>query len=146
MAKEKVTMTANEISDKWGRNMKNAVSDMQAGVDRVTTSPMEKAIAKKDKMKQNLMESIDNGSWENGMRKVTLSDWKTKTKSKIGERMGSGVDNAMSKRREFDSWLVNTVQAGMDKVNAMPDLTLQDNINRMTTMVQHMASNKYKTS
>ena len=122
MAKEKVTMSSSEISEKWGRNMKNAVTDMQNGVDRVTTNPMEKAIAKKDKMKQNLIKSLDDGTWESRMRKVSLSDWKTKTKSKIAERMGSGVDNAMTKRKEFDAWLVTTVQAGMDKGNALPDM------------------------
>lgn len=144
MAKEKITMSADDISSKWGRNLKNAVSDMQAGVDRVSTNPMEKAIAKKDKMKTNLVASIDNGRWESGMRKVSLSDWKTKTKSKIAERMGSGVDNAMTKRKQFDQWLVPVVQSGMDVVNAMPDMTIQDSKNRMNAFVDHMYNNKYK--
>lgn len=144
MAQRKVVMSAAEISAKWNRNTKNAVTDMQAGVDRVTENPMEKAVAKKDKMKQNLIRSLDDGTWEASMRKVTLAGWKEKTKAKIGERLASGVDGAMSKRQAFDTWLVPTVSAGMDKVAGMPDLTLQDNINRMVAMVNHMAANKYK--
>lgn len=146
MAKEKVTLSANDISEKWNRNIKNAVTDIQAGIDRVTESPMTKAVAKQDKMKANLVKAIDNGSWANGMNKVTLSDWKTKTKTKVGERLGSGADAAMSKRKAFDNWLVNRINAVLPNINQMPDMTLQDSINRMTTMVTHMAGEKYKAT
>lgn len=146
MSKEKVTMSASDISSKWNKNMKNAVTDIQAGIDRVTTNPMEKAIAKQDKMKANLNAAIDNGTWAKQMGKVSMSDWKTKTKTKVGERLSSGVDGAMNKRKEFDNWLVGRINSGLDKVNAMPDMTLQDSINRAAAMMTHMASEKYKAS
>lgn len=144
MAKDKVTMTAADISNKWNKNMKNSISDIQAGIDRVTENPMDKAVEKQDKMKQNLVAAIDNGRWAAGMKNVTLNDWKSKTKAKVGERMGSGVDAAMTKRQKFDQWNVNNLNNILPEINAMPDMTLQDSINRMTTFVQRMAANKYK--
>lgn len=144
MAKDKITMTAADISEKWNRSMKNAVPDIQRGIERVSVSPMEKAVAKQDKMLQNLTQSIQSGRWAAGMKNVSLSDWKAKTSSKVGERMASGVDNAMSKRKAFDSWLVPVIQAGMDKVKSMPDMTITDSKNRMNAFIDHMYANKYK--
>ena len=144
MAKDKVSMTAADISDKWNRNMKNSISDIQRGIDRVSESPMLKAVEKKDKMKQNLVASIDNGTWEKQMSSVNLSDWKNTTKTKVGERMGSGVDNAMNKRKSFDTALVNHLNSVLPKIKSMPDMTLQDGINRATEMIKAMAGMRYK--
>lgn len=146
MAKEKVTLTPDKISDKWNRRMKTAIPDIQAGIDSVTDSPMEKAVAKQDKMKSKLIESIDNGTWANRMRKVSLSDWKSKTKAKVGERMSGGVDAAMPKRKAFDTWLVGRLNGVMPKIKAMPDMTMEDSVNRVRALMDHMSSEKYKST
>lgn len=144
MAKNSMTMTAQEISDKWNSRMKSAVSDMQRGVDRVTENPAEKAVAKQDKMLQNLTQAITNGKWAAGLRNVTLADWKNNTKNKIGSRLASGVDNAMQKRKKFDDYLVNTMNGAMSKVNSMPDMTFEDSVNRVRAVMEHMHNNPFK--
>lgn len=145
MAKSKVTLSAGQISDKWNRNMKNAITDIQTGIDSVTESPMAKAANKADKMLQNLQASVQSGKWANSLNAVSLTDWKNKTKEKTAQRLATGVDQAMSKRQKFDSYLVSTVNAGLSKVNALPDMTFEDSVNRVRTMMQHMRDNPYKS-
>lgn len=144
MSKEKVTLTPDKISDKWARRMKGSVTDIQAGIDTVTESPTEKAADKQEKMQTNLNRAIDNGKWAAGLRKVSLSDWKNKTKAKVSQRLPQGVDEAMPKRKEFDSYLVSTLNAVLPEINEMPDMTLEDSVNRVRKLMEHMNKNPYK--
>lgn len=140
----KMTLSANEISEKWARRTKAAISDAVAGVNRVTENPATKAIAKKDKMLAGITAAVQSGRWANGLSKVSLEEWKTKTASKIQERTSGGIDAAAPKRQAFDNYLVATVTAGQAKVNQMADMTLEDGIARSAAMQRHMAANPYK--
>lgn len=144
MSKEKVTLSPDEISSKWGRRMKGAVVDIQRGIDHVTESPAEKAAEKADKMLANLTKSVTDGVWATQLRKVSLTDWKNKTKEKVAQRLPGGVDASMPKRKSFDTWLAGTLNGVLPKIAAMPDLTLEDSIARATALIRHMAENKYK--
>lgn len=144
MSKIKVNKTASDISQKWNQNMKASVSYIQKGIDSVTESPMEKAASKSDKMLQNLTQAVSSGKWANSLRNVSLQDWKTKTKEKVAQRLAQGVDQAMSKRQAFDTWLVNTLNDILPTVANMPDMTLEDSVNRVRTMMEHMSNNAYK--
>lgn len=144
MSKTKVTLTGAAISDKWNRRMKGAITDIQTGIDAVTDNPCEKAAAKKDKMLQNITQAVNNGRWEAGLRKVTINDWKTKTKDKVAQRLSSGVDGSMDKRRQFDTYLVNNLNAVLPTINSMPDLTIEDSVNRVRALMEHMHNNPYK--
>lgn len=146
MSKRKVSLTPDKISEKWNRRLKGAVADIQSGIDNVTESPAEKAIAKKEKFQTRLNESINNGTWEAGLSKVSLPDWKATTKKKVGERLASGVDGAMNKRKAFDTWLAGRLNAVLPKIDEMPDLTLEDSVARVRAMMEHMQKEKYKKS
>jgi hypothetical protein len=145
MSKDKVTLTGAQIADKWNRRMKGAITDIQTGIDAVTVSPTEQAAQKKDKMLQNVTAAVNNGRWEAGLRKVTLNDWKTKTKDKVAQRLSSGVDGSMDKRRAFDNYLVNSLNQVLPTIKTMPDLTIEDSVNRVRALMEHMHNNPYKT-
>lgn len=140
----KVKLSPADISEKWARRTKGAVSDIQAGIDRVTESPAAKAVAKQEKMKANLLKSIDDGTWAKRLGEVSLEDWKTKTRAKVAERLAGGVDGATAKRQKFDAHLVNTINEILPKIDAMPDMTLEDSVNRVRTFMDHMSKNPYK--
>lgn len=146
MSKSKVMSTPDQISNKWGRRMKGSITDIQAGIDAVTESPAEKAIAKQDKMLQNLTKAVTEGRWARGLSKVSLSDWKVKTKEKVATRLSGGVDGAMGKRKAFDQWLVGTLNNVLPEISGMPDMTLEDSVNRVRKLMQHMADNPYKAT
>jgi len=146
MPKSKVSIDAGAISDKWARNTGNAVNDVVAAVDRVTENPAEKALAKKEKMVQNFNTAMSNGKYDSSMSKVTLTDWKTKTKEKVAARLASGVQAALPKRRAFDQHNVQVLNAILPEIAAMPDMTLQDQANKCMRLWQHMRDNSYKGS
>lgn len=145
MAK-KVKLTPEEISEKWNRRTKASIGDIQKGIERVTESPAQKAISKADKMKANLIKSLDDGTWAKRLGEVSLEDWKAKTVAKVAERLSGGVDGAMGKRAKFDSWLTSTLNEVLPKIDAMPDMTLEDSVNRVRTLMEHMSKKPYKKS
>lgn len=136
--------TAREATDKWAKNLKGSTESIRKGIDRVSVSPAAKAADNIEKMKARLMEAFDNGTIEKALRGVELEDWKDAFKNVGIGRISGGVDKADGKMIEFFDWLIPRVEAGKTKIAKMPDITLEDNISRMTTFVRHMAEQKYK--
>ena len=144
MSKTRVSKTAQQITSNWANGLKQNIGKIQEGVNAVTESPMEKAAGQKDKMLRNLTSAVNNGRWEAGLRSVSLSDWKQKTTSKIQSSLSTGVDNAISKHQKFSAYMVETLNSILPEVAAMPNNTIEDGINKVATIVRHMANNPYK--
>lgn len=130
---------AEGFAEKHARRLKGALQDVRNGIDRVTEAPTLKAAAKKDKMKLNLNAALDNGKWERGLKRVSLEEWKRKAIDKGIERIPRGIDDAHDKVVKFASELLPHVDAGKKSIDKLADVTLEDNINRMTTFIRHMS-------
>lgn len=139
-----VRVDANEFAEKWSRRLKASLEDIRKGVEKVNEAPSKKAIAKKEKFKQRLIEAIDSGRWERALEKVTLEDWKRAMIQKGLSRIASGVDEATPKMQAFGEALLKHIEAGLKQIEGMPDLTLEDNINRMVAFIRHMAKFRWK--
>jgi len=135
-------VNAQEFQEKHARRLKGALDDMRKGVERVTESPTEKAAAKAEKMRARLIESIDSGKWQRRLKAVSLDDWKRKMLDKGVGRVASGIDDAKDKTIAFAEQLLPHVDKGRDEIQRLPDVSLEDSINRMTTFVRHMAKFK----
>lgn len=135
-------LTAAEFQEKHARRLKAAVEDVRRGIDRVTENPCEKAVAKKDKMLTNLTAAVNSGKWENGLKRVSLEDWKRKARDIGVNRIAAGIDGAKDKVVAFAEVLLPHIDRGRDKIKGMADVTLDDNINRMTTFIRHMSELK----
>ncbi len=137
-------LTPAEFQEKHARRLKGAVEDMRRGIDRVTESPTEKAAAKKDKMLANLTKAVNDGKWEAGLKRVSLEEWKKKARDVGVNRVAAGIDAAKDKVTEFASELLPHIERQQAAIASMPDITLDDNLNRMTTFIRGMA--KFKRS
>lgn len=137
-------VTPQEFQEKHARRLKGAVEDMRQGIERVTESPTEAAAAKQDKMIRRLQESVANGKWAAGLKRVSLQDWKTKMLEKGLARVAGGIDAAKDKVVDFASQLLPAVDAAAAKVKQMPDLTIEDSIARSGTFIREMS--KFKRS
>jgi len=93
-------------------------------------------------MKTKLNAAIDSGLWAKRLNAVSLEDWKSKAKDVGVNRIAAGIDAAHAKQVSFYSKLLPAVDAAKAKLAGMPDTTLEDNINRMTTYIREM--NKFK--
>lgn len=130
--------TPDKVAAKWNRNLKNAIQDLKEGVDAVTEAPSAKAIEKKDKLKQNLLAAIEEGRWERGLQNYTLAQWKQDMKTKAAERIPTGADAGQSKVREFMNVALPHIDAGLEQLKQMPDLTLSDSKARVSFWIDHM--------
>lgn len=137
-------LTPEEFAEKQARNLKMSIPDIKAGIERVAIAPGIQAAAKKDKMRANLMASIDDGTWEKRVKAVTLEDWKKKAIDKGLNNISVGIDAAKEKVVKFATVLLPHVDSGQAKVKRMPDATLADSGQRMLTFMNHMAELKYK--
>lgn len=137
-------VTPEEFQEKHARRLKGAAEDMRRGVERVVEAPTLKAAAKKDKMRSGIVAALDSGKWERGLKRVSLDEWKGKMINKGVGRVAAGIDDAATKVVSFAQQLLPYVDAGQATVKKMPDLSLEDNINRMTTFIRHMS--KFKRS
>ena len=137
-------LTPAEFQEKHARRLKAAVDDMRKGIEGVTQSPTAKAAGKADKMRTNIVASIDSGKWAAGLNRVTLEEWKDKMINKGINRVASGIDGAAAKTTAFAAELLPHIDRGIDTVKKMPDTTLEDNISRMTTFIRHMSKFKRK--
>jgi len=135
-------LTASEFQEKHARRLKASVDDVRKGIDRVTESPTDKAAAKQDKMLTNLTAAINSGKWAAGLKRVSLDQWKKQTRDIGVNRIAAGIDGAKEKVVAFAEDLLPHIDRGLDKIKGMSDVTLDDNINRMTTFVRHMAELK----
>ncbi|MCP3678969.1 MAG: hypothetical protein GY782_01195 [Gammaproteobacteria bacterium] len=135
-------LTAAEFREKHARRLTASVEDIRRGIDRVTVNPCELAAKKKDKMLANLTASVNDGRWEKGLLRVTLEQWKGKTRDVGVGRIAAGIQAAAAKVEAFAEELLPHIDAGKAKLASMPDITLEDNIARMSTFVRHMAGMK----
>lgn len=137
-------LTPAEFADKWQRRIKAAQSDISSGVDATTEAPTKKAAAKKEKMRANINAALDSGKWERGLNRVTLDEWKDKMKTLGVSRIAAGADASGMKVQSFAEELLPFIEARQKEITSMPDVTLEDNIQRMTAFIRGMSEFKRK--
>ena len=138
-----VKITPQAAADLYVERISNAVPRIEAGVKAVTESPMDAAVKAKAKMKQNIIAAIDNGSWERGLKSVTLQQWKDAFISKGIERIARGASEARPKMVTFYTALFAFQNDLLAKVEGMPNVTLDQSVNRMVAWVRGMATFNY---
>jgi len=134
--------SASQVAEKWNRNLKGSLVDVEAGVRAVTEAPTAKAAEKQDKMRAKIIASIDSGKWAAGLNRVSVEEWRAKTLAKGIARIPQGADEALPKMTQFMGELLPHIEAGQAKIAGMPDMTLEDSINRATAQIRHMATFK----
>jgi len=135
-------LTPVEFQEKHARRLSASVEDVRKGIDRVTVNPCELAAAKQEKMLANLTASVLDGRWAAGLKRVSLEEWKTKARDVGAGRISAGINAAKAKVIAFAEQLLPHIDAGQAKLKTMPDITLEDNIQRMTDFCRHMATFK----
>ncbi len=131
--------TAAQVAEKWNRRLKGATQDIEAGIQSVNQAPTQKAAAKVDKMRHNIIEAIDSGKVVQGLNRVSLEDWKTKTLRKGVPRISQGADEAQPKVQSFMGELLPHIDNVKAQVDTMPDMTIEDSVNRVATFIRGMS-------
>lgn len=135
-----VKLTPEQLAQKWANRLKTSVEDIRQGVERVTQAPGVAAAAKADKWQARISENATKQKWARRVANVSLEDWKTAIINKGLPRISAGVDGAQDKMIAFATQLIAHQNTGLRTLEAMPDLTLEDNILRMTAWIRHMST------
>lgn len=133
-----------DTADKWSKNLKGSTDEIRKGVNRVTEAPGVAAAAKVDKMKQRLVQSIDDGTWEERVSAVSLEEWKRKTLDKGIQRISAGVDAANGKVVDFHNQLADHQETIDRELDGMPDISLEDGIARSAAQIRAMSKFKFR--
>jgi len=135
-------VTPTEGADKLISNARTAAPRIAAQVAKVTEAPTLAAAKKIDKMQMKFNDAIASGKVERGLRRVSLEEWKKAMVEKGVPRIAGGLEASRSKIESFNAEFYPFLERVEAKVAAMPDTTLEDNINRMVTNVREIAEFK----
>lgn len=133
-------VTAQEFAEKWARRTSGATADYTRGIQRVSVAPGQLAAAKEDKLVAGFNEAIQSGKWRERVAGVSLQEWKTKATEKGAGRIASGVAGASQDMARFGQELLAFEDQVQGEINAMPDLTLEDRIQRSVAWQRRMAT------
>lgn len=137
-------LTPQEAQAKHATRLKASISDIRAGIDRVTTAPGQKAAAKKDKWIAKLTDPETQAKWARNVAAVPLEKWKMKARDVGAGRIPAGIDAAADDMQKFYSQLFPFQESLQSRVKAMPDVTLSDSIARATAWIEGMSKFSYQ--
>ena len=140
MAKTRVSITPQEYAQRWENGLNGAVSKIQSGIAAVTESPTAKAALAQGKWLAGVQRAANEGRFAAGCNAVTLEDWKRVTTAKVASNLSAGVTAARGKVATVGAQLIQHINAALPTINAMPKVSMQDSINKVAAMMQHMAS------
>lgn len=128
-------------AEKWSRRTAAAGPDWVAGVDATTDAPGAKAAASSDAWQQRVSDPATKEKFRRNVGSVPLEEWKTKTKAGQS-RFTQGAAASQDKMARHQQAVESHMEAGLRKVAAMPNVTLEDKIARSATWQRHMAEYK----
>jgi len=132
-----VAKNAQEIAKKWQRNLAGSTESIRQGIQAVAVSPTEKAAQQADAYLLGVQQSVADGKFQSGLRRVSLDDWKRAALEKGVPRIASGAAAAQSDVADFLTEFLPHVERGQQILESMPRGDLQQNIARAVAMIEH---------
>lgn len=131
----KTLPSPDQVASYWLTGITGATTKISDGVDRVTQAPGMAAAAQADVWANNVAAAkqkfIDNS------RRVSLADWQAATKAAVGN-VASGAQRKQQKYVSAIGPVLAHIAAGQGKLASMPRGSYSQNVQRMTTFVDHM--------
>ncbi len=127
-------------TQKWLTNIGNSSAAVRAGVQALQTSPGAAAAAAADKWLARVTQA--KAKFKSRVQSVSLQDWQNAMLTYGVDRIAAGAQAKQGKMLAYMTEVAPHIAAGQAKVARMPSVTLDDNIQRMITMVRHMSEFK----
>lgn len=133
-----------EIAARWKKRLDDSVTEIEAGVKRVTVAPGVKAAASADKFIQKITQSVNDGTWQKGVASVSLPDWQKAMIEKGIPRIRQGTASALPKSEKFFAALIPAIETAQGAIERMPSITFEDNLARAQAFMREMHKFNYK--
>lgn len=134
----------SDVVAKWTRNMQGSIPTIKAGVMAVTASPMEAAAQAADRYAAGVQQAVQSGTYQAGLRSVSLADWQDATANKGTARINAGVQAAQTKMTNFMNQLLPFTARVKQTIGAMPKGQPADSDARMLAAVNMMRQFKFQ--
>lgn len=127
--------TPAQAATNWANGMSGASAKMTAGINAVTSSPMDAAANASDRYLMGIQKAVSSGKWQAGLRKVSTQDWKDAMINKGVPRVASGAQAAKPKMQNFMTNFLPFLANGVNQMNSSnPRGDLEANIARSAFM------------
>jgi hypothetical protein len=130
-----VRVSPDQAANKWRDRLSGASAEITAGIERVNQAPTQRAVAKREKWRQNLAASEEK--WVRNTGRVSLEDWKRAALDFGVPRIAQGAAAKVGKMENFMSDFLPFLARGVQQVEGMPDLTFENRIQRAVAMMRH---------
>ena len=130
------------IAKRWSQNLGASQEKIREGVQAVTQSPTARAAAADVKYLAGVQRGV--AKWKSRLNAVTLSEWQTAMVEKGLPRVAQGAMAAEGKVSNFMTQFLPYVDTAAATVRAMPNLTLEDAVNRAAAMIRANAKFQYR--
>ncbi|MGB9740126.1 hypothetical protein [Chloroflexus sp.] len=137
-------ITSAEFAEKWARRISGAVSDVQAGVARVSESPGSAAARQAKKWVSKITDPKTQQKWARNVGSISLEEWKAQMINVGAGRIPSGAEAARGKVEAFATQLLQHQESGLSKIKSMPDVTIEDSKARMMAWFDHMSKFEFR--
>lgn len=134
-----VRVTPDQGAQKWQSRLSAASTEIQNGVNRVSVAPGQLAAAKFDKWLTGVQQAAQK--WRSRVASVPLETWRAATIAGI-PRIATAAQAKQGKYQAFASEFYPFLEAGMQKVQALPDSDINARIQRAVAMMQYNATFK----
>lgn len=135
-----VRSTSAQAVEKWLANLGQANSRMQSGAMSVQVAPGQAAAAAADKWLARVTQSKDK--FKQRVGSVSLQDWQNSYINVGIPRVSQGAQAKQGKFLSFFDQYLPYLQAGLQTIDKMPNVTLEDGIARATAMIRYNAKFK----
>ena len=132
-------LTTQQVVDRWAARGAASGDTVTRGVNAVTDSPTEKAAQAKQRWIDGVNRAAQSGRYEQGLRRVTLQEWRDAMIKKGVPNMVNGYTNGKAKFQRFMETFLPYVREGAARVRAMPKGTIDQSIARAAEMIRHNA-------
>lgn len=126
---------------RWVSGASQGQTRYTEGVQATQVDVVGRAINAQGKLLANFQQSVTSGRWANRLGAVGNAGWKSQTIAKANN-YSTGISAGESKyQAAMQVWLPRTQQIAAG-VQAMPNASFQDSINRMTAFATQMHNAK----
>lgn len=130
-----VRVNAEQATRKWVDRLSGATTEIQEGIQRVDTAPGQKAVAKRDKWRNNIQAAEQK--WVDNTGRVSLDEWKQAAVEIGVPRIAQGAQAKQGKMLRFQQDFLPFLQSGVQSVERMDDTTFEQRVQRSVAMMRH---------
>ena len=130
-----------KIVDRQIQGVAQRADKIREGINAVSVSPGIKAAEQMDKLVQNFLAAVGDGTMEAALRGVNLEQWKTDALAGVA-KIGPGMERKRSAIQAFHAALQDYQLGYTEGIDRMPSTTLEDSRSRMNANFDAMSKFK----